>query len=587
MYREYTFKLAAVRFPTVSMAGVLRITGDIMVGKTVQVQARALKTGSFVPDKWTKLSSPHPVVVGESFNVDYALDHGGWKVSGSVRVAPPDFKTVQGKGSVSWGVLSSDVNLTGLLTAVGESTPPATPVADKKFTLKQLWQTGDETKGSGLGFSHDGRVVDIVYSNTMPRSDTFVRVAGKQIAHIGAETANVFTTPGHTWISTECGTTGEPAELVANELRGLGFKCHYSGCGANVGGKPLFFDMAKVDSNPIVSGNMRQTPPTAKDESGKIVCRFPGAGIPYDALVWPGGEYAVSLCDGKANGIAFSSGAFIPCDARALLYHNGWAFAGINGKLMIFSLEGKIIRTVSELLNKSIDSMCASEDGSIWISTSGTKDILYRYNPVSEVFSEVASFADDDDGGALFRTRVAAKGSRVLWGRNNKRAGNRWVLYDVVEAGTYIPVPPSTTPSETVDALSSAKWLGSNNATGYAIAHQLKVVCNSSGTTFLIDPGMSGDCFAGVAILRDGVLYAGGYDGFGGGSKPGTRGAKSLNNLTGNGKGGPYIAKSGPRLTEAASRAYLQLRKGEKFWQFVYCADTKRRSNLVECTWPI
>ena len=47
---------------------------------------------------------------------------------------------------------------------------------------------------------------------------------------------------------------------------------------------------------------------------------------------------------------------------------------------------------------------------------------------------KVAEFADDSDGGALFRSRVAVRGDRVVWGRNDKRGGNRWVVYEVFPA---------------------------------------------------------------------------------------------------------------------------------------------------------
>lgn len=295
--------------------------------------------------------------------------------------------------------------------------PPAT--TPKAYAIRKLWTTAKEVKGSGLFIDKLGRVLDAVYDNKS-RKDTWIRADGRDLKHIDGETANFFETPdGRTWVTVEKGSDGQQYELRNSTLRGLGWQAHYCGCGLSIKGVPHWCDCAKGAA------------PYIRDERGRVVANLAGQGIPYDAVEAPSGAVVVTICDGQANGIAWASGQFIKCDARALVLRAGRLLAGVSGLVQVVTPTG-LSPAYSGRLGASIDSMATDQTGATWISTS-SPDCLWRWD-AGGAMVKVAEFADDSDGGALFRSRVSARAGRVVWGRNDKRGGNRWVVFDVVRA---------------------------------------------------------------------------------------------------------------------------------------------------------
>ena len=93
------------------------------------------------------------------------------------------------------------------------------------------------------------------------------------------------------------------------------------------------------------------------------------------------------------------------------------------------------------------------------------------------------------------------------------------------------------------------------------------------GIYFEVEGAYKGDWHAGIAIVRDGVIHAGTYDGIG--TQP-RRQFKGFGNLLGGSKGGPIIGRYGPKKSEAESRAYLRLKPDEATHVFIY--ETTRPS---------
>lgn len=304
----------------------------------------------------------------------------------------------------------------------GRQVPPVVSSPPVKYKIVERWRTNKETKGSGLFIRNTGTVLDAVYDNKS-RKDTWLREDGVQFKHINGETANFFdTADGRTWVTVEKGTDGEQHELIGRTLRGLGWQAHYCGCGCEYGGAPHWLDCAKGGT------------PTLRDIRGRVILNLPGQGIPYYCLVRGGAVYA-SICDGQQNGIAIVTATereFVKCDARGLTVRGGRVIAGVAGTLQVVANGALTPAFANGRLGNSIDSMATDGDGATWISTSAP-DCLWRWDASGDMV-KIAEFADDSDGGALFRSRVSARAGRVVWGRNDKRGGNRWVVFDVVRA---------------------------------------------------------------------------------------------------------------------------------------------------------
>lgn len=305
-------------------------------------------------------------------------------------------------------------------TEAGQPTPSdPPPTKPRAYAVREIRKAAKERKGSGLFIDGAGRVLDAVYDN-QSRSDTWIRADGHDLKHIEGETANFFETADRrVWVTVEKGTDGRQYELRGTSLHPLSWQAHYCGCGLDIGGKPHFCDCPKGGK------------PYIRDVAGKTVTHLPGQGIPYDAIMSPSGVAVVTICDGQANGIAWGSGQFIKCDARALVLRAGRLLAGVSGLVQVVTPTG-LSPAYSGRLGASIDSMATDSTGATWVSTS-SPDCLWRWD-AGGAMVKVAEFADESDGGALFRSRVAVRGDRVVWGRNDKRGGNRWIVYEVVPA---------------------------------------------------------------------------------------------------------------------------------------------------------
>lgn len=452
-------------------------------------------------------------------------------------------------------------------------------VGDRKIkSVKLVSKQGSERKGSGLDIDPSGRVIELIYDNKS-RKDTWIFIDGVKKITTDAETGNVFFTPdGRTWISFEKGKSGRCSELVGNKLRDLGFNVHYCGCGLSFNGKPYFMDCAGSGASPEM-----------KDEKGKVFLKFKGNGIPYDAVVSPvDGTPVISLADGGGNGIAWGTGEYIKCDARALIVFKGRLLAGIGG--YVKDVTSKSIKDFSPIgikLGDSIDSMCIDSSGSLWLSSS-SPDALYRLSS-SGLLEKVDSYEDDKDGGALFRTRVASKKGRVLWGRNNKKDSNKWELREVMfEAGSgsgsgTTPTPPTGSK----DILENAVWLAPNNSKfksieSWPIVTKLEVKDLGPRTgRFIVDkPHLTGECWVCFFVYRDGRWIGGGIDGIKGSGQ-----VKSCNNATSSNKGGPLPGRYGPTKNESENRKYLRARKGEKVVFCLISETSKTRTSGFEIVW--
>lgn len=277
------------------------------------------------------------------------------------------------------------------------------------LTTKHLWSGVKGWKGSGLGIDHTGRIVEVIYNNAT-RKNVEVWVEGKKIAALNAETGNVFFDEARVFLSMEKGT---PSELTDGGIVPFGFGTTYSGCGIIIDGLPHWLD---EDAG---------GPPLLKNISGDVVATFPGRGIPYAAAVAPDGDIAVAVCDGAEPGLAFRSKGFIPCDVRGLCASGGRLYAGIAGRLAHVT-DGNLVYLTDKLAD-SIDSICEDGEGGLFLATSAPDQLIHWVGGSSKILD---SFDDDPDGGALFRSRVAHRNGRTVWGRNDNRAGNVWSVYE-------------------------------------------------------------------------------------------------------------------------------------------------------------
>lgn len=586
MRRHYKVLVRSTIAPALSVTAYARVDGDPVPGATVQVSASVPNTPTDqVPDSWNRLSSPRTATVNTAWELVYSGANNSGSVSGSIRVSP-DFASLSGSGSVRfrvWGMtFASPVSIAGVLFRTEElpGTPsvpvePGTPGdVPAKFGTSLLWPAADRRrKGSGIGVMRDGTIIDFLYDDES-RHDTWVRVNGKAIDHVDAETGNVFFTPDErVWVTFEKGIRGRPSELIGkSRLRDLGFDVHYCGCGLSLGGEPFFFDCAKGQS------------PVVKNVAGTVVAQLPGQGIPYDAEVDPLDSRAayVTIQDGAKNGVAHTkSKMFVPGDARAIVAYRGQVLVGVSG--YVKALTGSAFSAwspVSHRLGDSVDAMCVDGRGILWISTSGP-DALFALLP-SGALVKVDSFEDDPDGGALFRTDVEAggpDGNTVVWGRNNKRAGSRWEMRKVVpltSGAGGAPVPADA------DILAGATWLGKPDAGKYPVVASGTMKRVGSTTHFRLSRAFEGRCVACVFVRRGGVLIGGAYDGCDSGE---TLVVKSRGNIIGGTKGGPLPARYGPTDDESYNRAYLKLRPGEEYWQCIVDEENKKRTSAIPGVW--
>jgi hypothetical protein len=495
----------------------------------------------------------------------------------------PDGNTIENilvsaKASKLYSFLADNISASGSGEKVSDSIDlpePIPPTAPNSFSTKLLWTSPKNIKGSGLAVDKSGRILEVRYDN-VSRRDSWVYANGSKIATMKAETGNIFfTNDNRTWISTEAGQKSSsgiknPCELIGNSMRPLAVDVHFCGCGIAIGKTPYFLDIP----------NNGDDIPKAKDEDGKVFAKFKGKGIPYSAVIDPeNNELIVTvLQDGANGGISWSNFKdFIPCTAHGIVVRKNKILVGTGGYLKLIE-DKKLVdfAPVTSKLADSIDSMDIDSYGNTWISTS-SPDALYVLTPQDRLI-KVDSKEDGNDGGSLFRTRVATNGIKTVWGRNNKNNGNSWEVREVIYK-TQEPTQPPATSKEPID-VSKVKWLGRG-------AENFPVVSKATGkiddlVRMTLEKAIGKSCWLGIIILRDGVYYGGAVDGVG--DNP-TSINKSKGNITGGDKNGPLIARFGPKSDEASSRAYLRLKKGETFWVYVQSDTPKARTEVVQVVW--
>lgn len=140
------------------------------------------------------------------------------------------------------------------------------------------------------------------------------------------------------------------------------------------------------------------------------------------------------------------------------------------------------------------------------------------------------------------------------------------------------------TPNDPPPPAREMKWLSIRpNGINYPITSKLKASISKSGVSMEFDPPLKGDVWMVIEIDRPEATYVGDIDGL---SDHADKKRKSLNNITGDGKGGPLIARYGPGKDEAKNRAYLRLQDNEPFRVWGVAQKTKTRSEAVTLIFP-
>lgn len=544
----------------------VRIDGDPVPGGVVNVWAAVPNTPTDnIPDAWDKWQGPKSYTVGDDGFVRVQIK----KTLGSVDlrakiVTVGNTEYFCGDGRGTWLLFNHKFTVSkskrtffdeGYRPEIPDAQAPATPAAAVRYTPKLLWRTDPERKVSAVGIDPRGRIVEIKY-NDVSRQDAWLVIDGRVVADMKWETGGIFfTEDGRTWLTSEKGLADDGVggritnccELVGDTLRELRFKTHYCGCGLSVAGQPHFLDAEKGG------------PPLVKDVNGRVVKTLAGQGIPYDAVEFPSGGYVTSICDGDSNGLSWSDGFHLKCDARGLTVRGRAVYAGIAGSVSKVNYDGTVTPTSLPKLGDSVDSMYTDPAGNTFISVSNP-DALYVWRS-SSVLEKIVSIPDASDGGSLFRSEVTGRGARVIWQRNSKKDGDRSETYDVIPVTGGVTAVPDT---QGTDILSGATWLAHRSMGDLSKA---KIVCTlkiASWTErvcrFITSrPLGDGDTWLCMFSFRDGRWIGGPIDGCDGDGDA----VKAISNFTSADKGGPLTGRYGPGKDEAANRVYLRAKAGE------------------------
>jgi hypothetical protein len=218
-------------------------------------------------------------------------------------------------------------------------------------------------------------------------------------------------------------------------------------------------------------------------------------------------------------------------------------------------------------------------------SNPDTFAVLHRDRP-AEIMARFEDQAQSVSG-EQFDAGIAfddPRGVILAWRSND--AGTYLYRLETDSAPAPSPTPPATTPFTPLVWLAEAgkDAKAGNTAPGTMKAYHGLYAGNKPGIYFETTGASDGDWWAAVTILRDGVYYTGPFDGLG--NNPNGRKFKSYGNLYGGDKGGPLIARHGPKRSEAESRAYLRLRAGETYWVSVMDARSKVQYQRVAMVYP-
>lgn len=569
MRREFTVLLESDVTGYEAIKANIRLDGPLTLGSSVTVWARVppVAPPAVLPavlQRYGDWQGPKTYVVGLDGFVRVKIKRGLGSADLRVKVVVVgNSEYLCGDGKGTWLLSRHKFTISKskrTLLDAGQGDPePAKPVqpASSTYTTKLLWRTDPDRKVSATSVDPDGRIVEIKYHD-VSRQDSWLVIDGKQVAHMKWETGGIFFTPdGRTWLTSEKGLSDDGpggditncCELVGNSLRELRFKTHYCGCGLSLGGKPHFLDAEKGG------------PPLVKTENGTVVLTLKGQGIPYDAVALPGGggDFVTSLCDGGSNGLSWSNGKHLKCDARGLTVRAGKVYAGVSGSVVQVHDSGSISDTsISQRLGDSVDSMYTDAAGNTFISVSNP-DALYVWR-ADGLLARIASIPDASDGGSLFRSEVTGRGDKVVWQRNSKKDGDRSETYLVVPS--YSEGPPETTTDR--DVLDGATWLAHRSMGDLSkakIVCTLKIASWSERVCRFITsrPLGEGDTWLCMFSFRDGRWIGGPIDGCDGDGDA----TKAISNFTSADKGGPLPGRYGPGKDEKANRLYLRAKAGE------------------------
>ena len=562
MYREFTILLQSDVPGYEAVRAAVQIEGTLVPGSKATVWAKvASSTPPALLQPYGDWQGPRTFVVGADGFVRLKISRGwgGFELRAKViTVGNTEYLCGDGKGT--WLLSSHKFTIAKSKRTSYDPSPsfPSEPESAKptpsSYTTKLLWRTDPDRKVSAVGVDLDGRIIEIKYHD-VSRQDSWLVIDGKQIEHMKWETGGIFFTPdGRTWLTSEKGLSDDGpggditncCELVGNKLRELRFKTHYCGCGLAIKGAPHFLDAEKGG------------PPLVKTENGTVILTLKGQGIPYDAVSFPSGGFVTSLCDGGSNGLSWSNGKHLKCDARGLTVRAGKVYAGVSGAVVLVNEDGSTAPTPIQRLGDSVDSMYTDAAGNTFISVSNP-DALYVWKP-DGLLSKIVSIPDASDGGSLFRSEVTGRGDKIVWQRNSKKDGDRSETYLIVPANTAgLPETPTAR-----DVLDGATWLAHKSMGDLSkakIVCTLKIASWSERVCRFITsrPLGEGDTWLCMFSFRDGRWIGGPIDGCDGDGDA----TKAISNFTSADKGGPLPGRYGPGKDEKANRLYLRAKAGE------------------------
>ena len=564
MRREFTVLLESDVPGFEAVRACIRLDGSLAPGTDVTVSARVADAPAGMPPAYRDWQGPKT----------YAVEPDGFvrvkvkRIWGSIElrakvVVVGNVEYLCGDGKGTWLFRNHKFIVSKSKRTLYDASPafPSDPTPPKPvpstYVAKLLWRTDPDRKVSAVAVDPDGRIIEIKYHD-VSRQDSWLVIDGRQVASMKWETGGIFFTPdGRTWLTSEKGLSDDGpggaitncCELIGDRLRELRFKTHYCGCGIALKGRPYFLDAEKGG------------PPLVKDETGRVVKTLAGQGIPYDAVAFPSGEFVTSLCDGGSNGLSWSTGEHLKCDARGLTLRNGKVFAGIGGEVALVQEGGSIVpMSFAPKLGDSVDSMYTDGNGDTFISVSNP-DSLYVWR-ASGMLEKIISISDASDGGSLFRSEVTGRAGKVVWQRNSKKDGDRSETYLIAAGVTDIPAP--TTPQPSRDLLENATWLAHRSMGDLSKA---KIVCTLKIASFTervcrfitSRPLGEGETWLCMFSFRDGRWIGGPIDGCDGDGDA----TKAISNFTSADKGGPLPGRYGPGKDEAANRRYLRAKAGE------------------------